>query len=654
MIDQPMARSMLTRRSTRALLLLVLTAAGLVLGAASARADTQASVNVGVIPGPFHHGIGACGGFTAPVYHPEDGLGIPQFLPEWFGCGSYTFSGVGSVSGSGRSLQIVGITPDALAGLDTLILYGVRWDSLHDPNPLTPDEQQTINTFARTHKVIIWDADSTTTKPVGSSFDGQDYRSYDVPFTTIASGGQKTVGYTAAATRGDPLTTTPNLIDGGLLAGQPHAIGDMTAQLQQDPTVWHDAVTGGNKTLDQFAGPQTYPVVAWALGDQAAYSGLTIYSGLDADALGKTVTGGTDWAMLELSNQLAAPWCSVNCAPVQHRLSVTVSGSGTVTSAPAGITCPSTCSAPFDPVNVSLTPVAAPGWIFSGWSNDCTGAGSCSVNMASDHDVTATFTAIPPSKFGLSVSVTGNGSVTSSPGGLSCSDACSALFNAGSAVSLNVVAAAGWHLVGFSGACSGTTCSVAGQAGQSLAVTVTLAANSQGAGNGVSPTCSVVPVTRWVRRIVALRVRASVSPASVALMAGATRQLSLLHPSGLSFAVPVDTRRLPTNATTTLTVRLRDTSGHVVCAASVRLHVDNTAPRARRLAVRRHGPAVQVAFTPSEPITARITPRGGKTVTRRLPTTRPFQLRLTTRASIVRLVLVDRAGNTRTVIAHVS
>jgi hypothetical protein len=266
--------------------------------------------------------------------------------------------------------------------------------------------------------------------------------------------------------------------------------------------------------------------------------------------------------------------------------------------------------------------------------------------MDRDHDVTATFTAIPPSSFALRVSITGSGSVASSPAGLSCSDACSAIFSAGATVSLNVVAAGGWHLVGFSGACSGSSCSLTGTAGQSLAVAVAFAANS--------PACSVVPVTRWVRRIVALRVHASVSPASVALMAGTTRQLSLLHPSGLSFAVPVDTRRLPTNATTTLTVRLRNAAVHVLCSASVRLHVDNTPPRLRRLAVRRHGATVQVAFTPSEPSTVRITPRGGKTVTRRLLTTRPFRLRLTTRAAIVRVVLVDRAANTRTVLAHVS
>src|SRR5262249_2379220 len=162
------------------------------------------------------------------------------------------------------------------------------------------------------------------------------------------------------------------------------AIGDMTAQLQQDPTVWHDAITGANKTLDAFAGPHSYPVVAWALGDQAAASGLTIYSGIDADAFGKGDATGVDWALRELQNQLAAPWGSGPCTPpVQsHTLHVDVSGSGTVTSTPGGISCPSTCNAQFQALTgVLLTPVAAAGWVFTGWTNDCEGTGSCSLTM---------------------------------------------------------------------------------------------------------------------------------------------------------------------------------------------------------------------------------------------------------------------------------
>ena len=67
-------------------------------------------------------------------------------------------------------------------------------------------------------------------------------------------------------------------------------------------------------------------------------------------------------------------------------------GSGTVTSAPAGIDCGSTCSASF-PVEtmVTLTATAAAGSIFTGWTGDCSGTGTCTVTMDQARAVTATF-----------------------------------------------------------------------------------------------------------------------------------------------------------------------------------------------------------------------------------------------------------------------
>jgi hypothetical protein len=79
-------------------------------------------------------------------------------------------------------------------------------------------------------------------------------------------------------------------------------------------------------------------------------------------------------------------------------------GSGTVTSSPAGLDCGPACSGqtaevvqrpPF--TTVTLTAVAASGSTFAGWGGACTGTGSCVAAMSEARSVTATFTAAAPS-----------------------------------------------------------------------------------------------------------------------------------------------------------------------------------------------------------------------------------------------------------------
>lgn len=81
-------------------------------------------------------------------------------------------------------------------------------------------------------------------------------------------------------------------------------------------------------------------------------------------------------------------------APTSHLLSVRLTGneSGTVTSNPAGVNCGTSCTASFATgTAVNLTASPAPGATFSGWSQACTGAGSCNLTLNSDEFVTATF-----------------------------------------------------------------------------------------------------------------------------------------------------------------------------------------------------------------------------------------------------------------------
>ncbi len=69
-------------------------------------------------------------------------------------------------------------------------------------------------------------------------------------------------------------------------------------------------------------------------------------------------------------------------------------GSGTITSSPSGIDCGSTCMATVtNGATVTLTATPASGSTFAGWSNACSGTGSCAVLMDANKMATAAFSA---------------------------------------------------------------------------------------------------------------------------------------------------------------------------------------------------------------------------------------------------------------------
>jgi Divergent InlB B-repeat domain/PASTA domain/Domain of unknown function DUF11 len=85
-------------------------------------------------------------------------------------------------------------------------------------------------------------------------------------------------------------------------------------------------------------------------------------------------------------------------APLFETLTVTRAGtgSGAVTSSPAGISCGAVCSIQFSHgATVTLSAAAASGSTFTGWSGACSGTGSCTVSMTADRSVTASFARVP-------------------------------------------------------------------------------------------------------------------------------------------------------------------------------------------------------------------------------------------------------------------
>ena len=132
-------------------------------------------------------------------------------------------------------------------------------------------------------------------------------------------------------------------------------------------------------------------------------------------------------------------------------------GFGTVTSVPSGINCGATCSADYDyNSQVTLTAVATPGSTFVGWSEPaCTGTGSCTITITGDKSVSAIFV-LGTNILAVTKTGTGNGIVTSSPGGISCGVTCAANFTMNTVVTLTAIPADGSTFNGWSGSgCSG-------------------------------------------------------------------------------------------------------------------------------------------------------------------------------------------------------
>jgi hypothetical protein len=170
-------------------------------------------------------------------------------------------------------------------------------------------------------------------------------------------------------------------------------------------------------------------------------------------------------------------------------------GTGTVVSNPAGISCGATCSSSFTAgTAVTLTASPGAGSTFAGWSGaGCSGTGPCIVTMNVAQSVTATFDGVP-TLFTLTVSLAGpgTGSVTSNPAGISCGATCSGSFAAATVVTLSASAGAGSTFAGWSGAgCSGTgPCTLTMNAAQSVTATFNTAVFSltvslAGTGTGV-------------------------------------------------------------------------------------------------------------------------------------------------------------------------
>lgn len=152
--------------------------------------------------------------------------------------------------------------------------------------------------------------------------------------------------------------------------------------------------------------------------------------------------------------------CSAPIATAaQYRLTVTKTGSGTVTT--TGFDCPGTttpCSGQYDSgTPLTLTGTPSTGYQAVVWGGDCSSSGT--VTMNADKTCTATFAPVVPQTHLLTVTKTGDGrgTVTSSPAGISCGGDCTENYANDTQVTLTASASFGSQFAGWSGAgCSGT------------------------------------------------------------------------------------------------------------------------------------------------------------------------------------------------------
>jgi len=145
-------------------------------------------------------------------------------------------------------------------------------------------------------------------------------------------------------------------------------------------------------------------------------------------------------------------------------------GTGLVESSPAGISCGDSCVGVFPySSNVTFTATGGEGSVFDGWTGKCKGSGnSCSMNIKKASSLIASFARA----FNLSISISGEGKVSSSPKGVVCEESCSAQVKENSIVKLKARVSAGSLFFGWTGctASSGSTCTVSMNEAQFVAV----------------------------------------------------------------------------------------------------------------------------------------------------------------------------------------
>ena len=210
-----------------------------------------------------------------------------------------------------------------------------------------------------------------------------------------------------------------------------------------------------------FRNGEWTPVTALSVSGQNAVSPQVAMPGGDS----ATVV----WLRSNGSNTIVQARQGAYITPT-YTVTLNKSGTGTVTSDPAGIDCGKICTASYlDGVQVTLTATPAEGFNFQGWSGACTGSAACVLKMTVDQTVNAKFVAsmayalkitapastCPPSPYWLCPPPGPlPGVVTSSPEGINCGErnkACKFAFGKDAVVTLTATPKYGYYFKNWVG-----------------------------------------------------------------------------------------------------------------------------------------------------------------------------------------------------------
>jgi len=228
------------------------------------------------------------------------------------------------------------------------------------------------------------------------------------------------------------------------------AAGPSVADAAQLTLTWTDA-SGGQAAsrIERKTGTTgTYALVAQQPAGVSSYVDTTVAAGTTYCYRVQAFDG---IATSDYSNEACA-------SPAVSTFNVTVAkagtGTGTVTSSPAGISCGSDCVETYAVGSViTLTATAPPGAVFTGWSGPCTGTGACTFTGNGPMALTATFTTTPTTgtpTATLRIRQYGHGAVASSPGDIDCPTTCSATFVPGTVVTLTATPEPGARFANWS------------------------------------------------------------------------------------------------------------------------------------------------------------------------------------------------------------